>query len=230
MADIVPVTSGDWFTNAQRTLVPFDATGAAITATTKRLRLSRLTHKVFPFTDVDGSDDWAGPRGAVAVAWQANTTADQVAVLIGADTTRFLNVLNSGIDGWLHAMVSSPVPMPGVVQTQDIAPTAKGSAGYCGPDSMFISPRAASPNAITTGRVVRKAGLRIRIFPFEVQGDGDIWKTTSERRLPGLAAVAWQAIAASNQCAPTLNASGDVVFNNSAVANPIGFLWCWTRG
>lgn len=225
-----------------RTTVFYDGL-AADPAAGRRKRESGLQLKSFFFADIDDADDvLVGVRGAVAVGWQANTVDDACA--LGVQTTSSLTSIRcttaaTNPDGWIHVLCRGTQAF---TETADETPLGRdtdgGVTGYVQPGSIFVNQKSATPNLLTNARVARTANLRLLFAPFAaVATTGDIWKCATGTRgtdtlCSGIVAVAWQAAtltAATDACAATLNASGDVVFNFPS-GTPAGYLWIWKRG
>lgn len=223
MADVVPsVRSDAWFQKPNQ--IWWDSTSLTapyLTSNARRVAFDRLHLNSYYFTNVGATTDWASAHGVVGVSWQPNTVSDELAPIVGTQTS--IRFDGSGTeDGWLHVLSSGSQRF---TTTNDITPVQRGTAGYLQPGSIYVSQRSATPNNLSNGRIERTANLRFQVYPFSVGAGADVWKTTSERRCAGIVACAWQSSTASVTAAVTLNASGDVVFNSSP--GGVGWLWVW---
>ena len=206
----------------------------ALPAAGQRLRNQRLRTTSYFFQDVLNLQDWASPRGVVACAWQANTTADNVAW--GVQTTGNLTSLRltTGVatpDGWLHVMTGGNLQL---TETNDLVPFTlnhPGTIGYVSQGSIFVNHRSAVPNTLTNGKVMRTgfSGVRRQFFPFTTGSTSDTWAAQTGGLCRGIVSVAWQAatITSGDATAVTLDANGDVVF--TGVSGASGTLWIWRR-
>jgi len=224
MGDILPAADV-----RMRDAVHFDPLAADASSTTRPMRDAGLTHRVFHFADIDNNDDWADPRGVVAVAWQANTVDDIVgprSFTTGGLTGIRVATAATNPDGWLHVLSRGSQDY---TATNDETPVQKGTAGYVPPGSLFLSHRAAVPNTLTSGRLVRKEGLKRQSYPFTLGSTSDRWVSQTGRLCPGIVAVAWQPAGGSDAVAVTQDADGDVIFTGVSSAET-GWLWVFRRG
>ncbi len=230
MADINPAARG-------RNQVFYD--GLAADPAAGRLKnVAGLRHDAYFFSNIDDADDFAAPRGVVAVAWQANTVDDACAV--GVQTTSALTSIRcitaaTNPDGWVHVLCRGTQDF---TETDDETPVARGTAGYVQRGFIYVNEKAAAPVLTTFARKTGTANLKLQMFPFTtaIATTGDIWKATTGTRgtdtlCKGIVSLAWQPLtlsAATDACAATLNANGDVVFNFPS-GTPAGYLWVWRR-
>jgi len=235
MADINPAARG-------RNSVFHDGL-AADPAAGRRIQQQRLRHQAYFFENIDDADDvLVGVRGVIACAWQANTVTDACAV--GVQTTSTLTSIRcitaaTNPDGWIHVLTGGTQAF---TETADETPLGRdtdgGVTGYVQAARTFVNQKHATPNLLTNARVTSTDNLRLQFFPFTtaIATTGDRWRAVTGTRgtdtlCSGIVAVAWQALtltAATDACAATLDAAGDVIFNFPS-GTPAGYLWVWRR-
>jgi hypothetical protein len=228
MANIEPLTraSAAW-TGDRRDSFWLDGTTAAgglATTPGKRRRLHWPLLRTFFFDAFTNGLDWTQARGVVATAWQPNAVTDVAGFVAITDTSiRGGNAADTA--GWLHVLVGGTERFTGA---NDESPVAKGTAGWTQPGYIFLNHRHATPNTLAQAKVANAARFRLQVFPFTVPTSGDRWVATTGGRCSGIVAVAWQADGTTigNRVAPTLDASGDVIFSIGA-GGATGWLWVW---
>jgi hypothetical protein len=237
MADIVPNAASDAsHTGSTRDSLwqdPGDTSSSLLTDISEADALLRRHQKYLYrasfFNNPAQPLAWRGQVGIVAAAWQGNTLSDTAAVSLTGGSVVYESDAGGAADGWIHVIYGS-----GTLRgSNSLTPVAKGTTGYTPLGWVRGNHRSATPNTLTSGKLVSTAGLRFQVYPFTLSGGGsDRWQSQSELLCPNILCVAWQADAPatnSHKVVTTLDAAGDVVFTQSSAGAITGWLWTWRR-